>query len=169
MSPRGRAVRKGISKLYPRLWRYCVALTGSREHADDLAQTACLRAIEKSALYDPAIKFAPWMFRLTQRLWINEVRKNKVRTGAGHIAIEDADLIDPSPNPEASVVGQDVWREVMSLPEAQRSTVFLVYVEGHSYREAADIIEIPVGTVMSRLAAARKQLSHIFSKQEEMQ
>lgn len=125
--------------------------------------------MEKSELYDPALQFDPWMFRLTQRLWFNEVRKENVRMGAGHIAVEDANLIDMNPSPETAVAGQDIWGEVMKLPEAQRSTVFLVYVEGHSYREAADIIEIPVGTVMSRLAAARKQLSHAFSQQEEMQ
>ena len=156
------AVREGIDKLYPRLWGYCLVLTGTAERADELAQAACLRALEKANLFDDGSHFDRWMFRLTQRLWINERRKDAVRTGGGLLTIEDAELADQGLDPESNLLGREVVLGVMRLPEAQRSAVALVYVEGHSYRDAAVILDIPVGTVMSRLAAARSKLAREF-------
>ena len=86
------------------------------------------------------------------------MRANAVRRGGGLVAVEDAQLPDPRSGPEANFIAREVLREVMALPEAQRSTVLLVYVEGYSYKEASEILDIPIGTVMSRLAAARSKL-----------
>ena len=155
-------MRAGIDATYSRLWRYCLVLTGKRDLADDLAQAACLRALEKADLFQSGTHFDRWIFRLTHNLWINELRKQAVRRGAGITPIEETDLPDPRPDQEMNILGQQVLTQIMTLPEAQRSTVLLVYGEGYSYRDAAEVLEIPVGTVMSRLAGARKKLAQHF-------
>jgi len=144
--------------MFSRLWRYCIVLTGSREHADDLAQMTCLRALEKASLYVPNTRLDSWLFKMAQRLWINELCKTKVRKGGGLVSVDEIDLPDRKSDPETNLFAREVLYEVMALPEAQRIAVMLVYVEGHSYKEAAEILDIPIGTVMSRLAAARTKL-----------
>jgi RNA polymerase sigma-70 factor, ECF subfamily len=160
-----REVSQGLKPLYPRLWRYCVALTGSRERAGDLAQSACLRALEKSDKFEAGTRLDHWMYRLTQRLWLNEIRADAVRKRGGMVGIDDIDIPDTKPDPESNLLAREVLREVLALPEAQRTTVILVYVEGFSYKEASGILEIPIGTVMSRLAAARTKLAGKFDEE----
>ena len=145
--------------VFPRLWRYAVALTGRRDWADDLAQTTCLRALDKADQFEPGTHLDRWMFRMAQRIWLNELRSRKVRTGGGLVPVEEIDIPDHSPEAETNILARDVLNRVNALPEAQRHSVFLVYVEGFSYKEAAEIMDIPIGTVMSRLAAARKRLN----------
>jgi RNA polymerase sigma-70 factor, ECF subfamily len=92
-------------------------------------------------------------------VWLNELRSQAVRRGGGLVAVEDIDIEDRNPTPEANIFAREVLRALGGLPEVLRSTVLMVYGEGFSYREAADILDIPVGTVMSRLSAARQKLS----------
>lgn len=159
-------VMHGLKPLYPRLWRYCLALTGRPEPADDLAQAACLRALEKSAQFQPGTHLDRWLFRIAKSVWLNELRSDAVRRGGGMSAIEDIELPDPKPGPEMNILAREVLLEVLALPEAQRVAVILVYVEGYSYKEAAALLEIPIGTVMSRLAASRAKLAGKFEPQE---
>ena len=161
-------VKKELEIFFPRLWRYCLALTGDRYRSDDLAQAACLRAIEKADKFKAGTHFDRWMFRLTQRLWINEIRKEAVRNGGGLSSIDEEDLVDTKPDPEVNLLGREVLMEVMRLPEAQRATLLLVYVEGYSYSEAANLLEIPIGTVMSRLAVARSKLVKKYGSRSEV-
>jgi RNA polymerase sigma-70 factor (ECF subfamily) len=160
-------VRSGLPRLFPRLWRYCLALTSNRDRANDLAQAACLHALEKARHFEPGTHLDRWLFRLTQRLWLNELRADAVRAGRGLLPVEEIDLADNKSDPHANLYAKEVLSAVMGLPEAQRVTVMLVYVEGHSYREAAEILDIPAGTVMSRLAAARKTLALRLVRQEK--
>ncbi len=160
-------VRRGLGDLFPRLWRYCVVLTGSRDRADDLAQASCLKAIEKSDLFQVGTHLDRWVFKVAQRLWIDELRKQTVRLGGGLVPVEETDLVDSISSPEENVLGREVLKEVLNLPEAQRSAVFLVYVEGHSYKEAAEILDTPIGTVMSRLAGARGKIGRKFEDESE--
>ncbi len=155
-------IRRGLKSLFPRLWRYCVVLTGSTDRADDLAQATCLRALEKSDQYAVGTKLDRWLFRIAQRTWLNDLRSEAVRKGGGLAPIEEIDLPDPNPGPELNLLGREVLMGVMKLPEAQRTTVALVYVEGYSYKEAAEVLDIPIGTVMSRLSAARSKLQSKF-------
>lgn len=161
-------VKKELEIFFPRLWRYCLALTGDRTRCDDLAQAACLRALEKADKFEQGTHFDRWMFRLTQRLWINEIRKEAVRKGGGLSNIDDEDLVDTKPDPEKNLLGREVLQEVMRLPEAQRATILLVYVEGYTYNEAANLLDIPVGTVMSRLAVARSKLVNKYGIRSEV-
>lgn len=159
-------VREGLRALYPRLWRYCLVLSGSTDRADDLAQATCLRALEKSGLFRQDSALDRWVFRLAQRTWLNELRAQSVRQGGGIAPIEEIDLPDQTGNPETNILAREVLLEVLALPEAQRAAVLLVYVEGYRYKEAAEILEIPIGTVMSRLAAARSKLVARFEPRE---
>ncbi|MFY0610960.1 MAG: RNA polymerase sigma factor [Hyphomicrobiaceae bacterium] len=151
-----------LRPLYPRLWRYCLVLTGNRSRADDLAQSACLRALEKSDQLGTDDRLDGWIFRIAQRIWLNELRAESVRRGGGMASIDEIEITDHRPDPETNLLAREVLLEVMALPEAQRATVVLVYVDGYSYKEAAEILDIPIGTVMSRLAAARGKLSTTF-------
>ncbi len=160
-------MRRGLKPLFPRLWRFCLVMTGNRDRADDLAQAACLRALEKAEQFTPGTKLDSWVFRIAQRLWINELRKQAVRQGGGLAPIEEIDLPDNKSDPDANLVAREAVVEVMALPEAQRVTVLLVYVEGRSYQEAAETLEIPIGTVMSRLAAARAKLASRLNRRSE--
>lgn len=139
-------------------------LTRHRADADDLAQRAVLKGLEKRASYQDDGKLDRWLFRIAQRTWLNEVRARAVRRGQGLLCVEETDIPDESPGPEANIFLGEVLSAVMALPEQQRITLLLVYVEGQTYSEAASILEIPVGTVMSRLAAARKKLGQNFTK-----
>ncbi|MGC3938622.1 RNA polymerase sigma factor [Roseobacter sp. EG26] len=158
-------VREGIPVIFPRIWRYSLTLTGTPERADDLAQAVVLRALEKAEKFEIGTRLDRWMFRIAHNLWVSEIRKNTVRAGGGLVAIEEADIISPEPGPEAVAINREVMMAVLHLPEAQRSTVVLVYVEGYSYRDAAMILDIPLGTVMSRLATARATLGQKFREE----
>ncbi|MEM7215613.1 MAG: RNA polymerase sigma factor [Pseudomonadota bacterium] len=155
-------VADGLEPLFPRLWRYCLALTSNPDRANDLAQNTCLRAMEKSHLFKQGTKLDRWIFRIAQRLWINEMRSDAVRQGGGLVAIDEIELPDKKSDPETNLFARQLLMEVMKLPEAQRTTVMLVYVEGFSYKDAARILEIPIGTVMSRLASSRAKLASKF-------
>lgn len=152
-----------MGDVYPRLWRYAVALTGRRDWGDDLAQTTCLRALDKADQFEVGTHLDRWMFRMCQRVWLNEIRSRKVRTGQGTMPVEEIDISDNSPHTEVNILARQVLSQVNALPEAQRQGVLLVYVEGFSYKEAAEIMDIPVGTVMSRLAGARKKLNALMA------
>ncbi len=96
---------------------------------------------------------------MAQRLWLNELRSRKVREGGGLVPTEETPLADSSPTTEVNIFARQVLSKIQGLPEAQRVAVLLVYVEGYSYRECAEMLDIPIGTVMSRLAAARVKLA----------
>ena len=143
-----------------------MVLTGSKDLADDLAQAACARALEKADQFKPDTHLDRWVFRIAQRLWLNNRRAEAVRRGNGVVSAVDFELIDPGPGPEANIFASEVLSKVSALPEAQREAVMLVYVEGFAYKEAAEILGIPIGTVMSRLAAARTKLAKDLSQEE---
>ena len=158
-------VTAGLPKVFPRIWRYAFSLTGSRDGADDLAQTACLRAIERADQFEKGTHLDRWMFRITHNLWISELRKERVRKGGGMPTVNLSEVPDPNQDQERDYDRKEVLRSVLDLPEAQRSTVFLVYVEGYSYKDTAEILNIPLATVMSRLATARANLGRKFRDQ----
>jgi len=136
-----------------------LARTGRRDIGEDLAQATCVRALEKQTQFQKGTRLDLWLFKMAHRLWLNDLRAQKVRRGQGVVPIEDASIPDNKPDAVSNIFGREVLNKVMSLPEAQRTTVLLVYVEGFKYAEAAEILNIPPGTVMSRLSAARATLS----------
>jgi RNA polymerase sigma-70 factor (ECF subfamily) len=154
-----REVRDGLPALWPRLWRYALVLTKDRAEAEDLAQAACLRAMEKAELFTPGTRLDAWVMRILHRLWLNERRSSKYRAGAGLVSVDDIELPSNCLEADQNIFHAQVLSRVMGLPEAQRETVLLAYLEGYKYQEVAEMLDIPIGTVMSRLAAARATLS----------
>jgi RNA polymerase sigma-70 factor (ECF subfamily) len=124
-------VRDGLDRLLPRLWRFCLVLSGNRSVADDLVQATCLRALEREDQFQPGTRLDRWLFRIAQTVWLNQLRAEKVRRGGGLVPVEQAGLIDAASDAEANLFANEVFSEVMALPEAQRAAVLLVYVEGY--------------------------------------
>lgn len=150
-------VRAALPALMKRLWRYGLVLSGNSEDAADLAQATALRALERAEQYQHGTRVDRWMFAILTSIWKNELRARSVRRGHGLVPVEDAALSQPDQN-DMNILARQVLTEMATLPEAMRETVFLVYVEGCSYAEAAETLQIPIGTVMSRLANGRKRL-----------
>ena len=155
-----------MAALYPRLWRFSLALTGDRPSADDLAQATVTRALENAEKFQAGTNLDRWLFTLARRIWLNEKRSEQVRRAGGLVAIEESDIPSPEMDTETNIIAREVFNQVMMLPEAQRIVVLMVYVEGYRYREAAEMLDIPIGTVMSRLAAARKTIQATDSSQK---
>ena len=117
-------------------------------------QATCVRALERAGQYVAGTRMDRWLLSILHSIWLNEVRVRRVRQGAGQV---DAD--GQLTFAQTHVLAAQVIRRVDALPETQRETVYLAYVEGLSYREVAEILQVPIGTVMSRLATARLKLA----------
>jgi RNA polymerase sigma-70 factor (ECF subfamily) len=156
-----REVRAGLEPCLARLWRYALVLSRARDAADDLVQATCLRAIERADQFVPGSRLDRWLFAILRSIWLNEVRSRRIREGGGFVDAEDALVIDGAKAIETSVLAAEALKAIGQLPEAQRETVLLVYGEGYTYSEAASELGIPIGTVMSRLAAARSTLAKL--------
>jgi RNA polymerase sigma-70 factor (ECF subfamily) len=139
----------------PRLRRFARGLTGSAVEADDLVQAACERALARQHQFQEGTRFDSWMFRIVQTIWIDQVRSRDVRKEGGEVAEERLGSDEPVRRVEARLALEEVRRAVDRLPPDQRTALLLVTVDGLSYKEAAEIIRVPVGTIMSRLARAR--------------
>ncbi|WP_132727951.1 sigma-70 family RNA polymerase sigma factor [Raoultella sp. BIGb0138] len=152
-------VRSQLAAHLSRLWRYGLILSRNRDIAEELVQSTCVRALEKSAQFTPGTRIDRWLFSILHSIWISELRARHVRMGQGFVDSEELTAPDSREMSEDRLYYQQIMQRVAALPEAQRNTVFLVYVEGFTYQEAADTLSVPIGTVMSRLAAARATLA----------
>ena len=146
--------------MLPRLRAFALSLTRSQTEADDLVQGACARALRSLSSFQEGTNFDAWLMRILRNLWIDGYRRKR-----DEVLV---DTTDPR-NDSVGVDGRDMaetrstlaaaWRSIRSLPEEQRSVLVLVCVEGLSYRETAHALDMPIGTVMSRLARARKAIT----------
>ncbi len=151
--------QRDLVALVPRLRRFAYALAGSADVGDDLVQAACERALKNAAAFQPGTRMDSWMFRIIQNLWLDDRRKRKVRgaqVDPDTLAISDDGF--GARQAEDRVTLEKVRASVDRLPDELRLVVALVAIEGRSYREAAEALEIPIGTVMSRLSRARALL-----------
>ena len=131
---------------------------GNKSDADDLFQATALRVLERAHQFEPGTRFDNWAFTIAVSIWRNELRSRKVRTGNGQLDAGELELDANKTSGEMNIFASQVLTRISALPDGQRMVVLFVYVEGYSYREAAEIMEIPIGTVMSRLAAARQAI-----------
>ena len=122
-------------------------------------QATCVRALERAGQFASGTRLDRWLLAIMHSIWLNELRSQRVRQGQGFVDAEQELAFDGESLAQDQVLAAQVIKRVNGLPEAQRETVFLAYVEGLSYKEIADVLHIPVGTVMSRLAAARVKLA----------
>lgn len=139
----------------PRLRRFARGLTGSGVEADDLVQAACERALARRHQFQEGTRFDSWMFRIVQTIWIDQICSREVRKSDGDIGEDRLGSDEPVRRVEARLTLAEVRRAVDRLPPDQRAALLLVTVEGLSYKEAAEVVDVPVGTIMSRLARAR--------------
>jgi RNA polymerase sigma factor (sigma-70 family) len=148
-----------IVELLPRLRRLARALSRDAADADDLVQLTVERALVHRGQWRPGTRLDSWMFRIMKNAWIDE-RRARTRRGTV-ISPEDAGLdaaSDGSGDMETRLEAQAVARAMARLPDEQRLAVTLVLVEGLSYKEAADVLEVPQGTLTSRLGRGRAAL-----------
>ncbi len=143
-----------IEAVIPRLRRYARALTGERIAADDLVQDTLERALRKLHLFRPGTDLRAWLFTVMHNVFVNQVR-------AGRLPVVDDEDMSELPQREQEADGlaiRDLDRALLRLPDDQRAVLLLVALEDMSYEEAARTLEIPIGTVMSRLSRAREKL-----------
>lgn len=159
MSTQHQYFQQQLLQTLPAIRRYCLSLTGHPSNADDLLQATVERALSRWQQYQPDTHFDRWLYRLCRNLWIDSMRREK---STDTLTDEHEQLLsgyDTAARHEASATLQRVQERMQQLNESLRTVLYLVAVEGRSYQEAADIMDVPVGTIMSRLSRARQQLS----------
>lgn len=156
MSASSELVREQLADLLPRLRRFGRAITRHREDADDLVQLAVERALVRSDQWQPGTRLDSWVFRIMKNAWIDEVRARARRDEL--FAPEEAGEHVGDAVMERQADMMAVQQAMTTLNDDQRLVVGLVLVEGLPYKEAAEVLDIPIGTLTSRLARAREVL-----------
>jgi RNA polymerase sigma-70 factor, ECF subfamily len=158
-------IRSQIIELLPRLRRFCMGITGSSDAGDDLAQSTVERALRRINQWQTGTRLDSWMFRIARNINIDEARARIRRT-----AQFDNELIDRAIGEDGRDITENrstlacVRSAMATLTEDQRALMMLVVVDGKSYREAAATLDIPIGTVMSRIARARRTIDGIVNE-----
>ena len=156
-----------LAIVWPRLRRFAYALTRDAADADDLAQMAAEKAFRSHHQFQPDSRFDSWMFRICRTVWIDTIRSRQRR--AVHEAPAEAGEHlghDPRAAIEASIDLATAMAAMQRLPDEQREVVALILIDGFGYREAADILGQPIGTVSSRLVRGRKALLDLLGKDQ---
>ncbi len=159
-------LRSALTALLPRLRRFGLAITGSRNDADDLVQAACERVLLRGDQLRDQTRMDAWIYGIMRNLWFDEVRFRKIRR---HDDIsEAADIIgeDGEAVAEGRITLAAVRAAMAGMSEDRRTLLMLVCVDGLTYQEAADTLGIAIGTVMSRLSRARRELQERLNERE---
>lgn len=145
----------------PRLRRYARALTGDRSRADDLVQDTLERALVKFHLWQPESDLRAWLFTIMHNVFVNQVRSSL----SGMTMALDDETVLPSMRATQSdrLEVRDLQQALLRVPEEQRKVLLLVGIEQMTYEEAAGVLGIPIGTVMSRLSRARERLRALLA------
>ncbi len=154
--------------LLPRLRRFARALAGDRDRADDLVQEACERALRSQEGFAPGTRFDSWMFRILRNLWLDGHRRRAARGGI-HETLDDAESIPGADGIDIAMnllELRDAERALLRLPGEQREALVLTCIEDLTYAEAATILGVPAGTVMSRAARGRIALARAMGVPE---
>ncbi len=148
-----------LAPVWPRLRRFAYALARNAADADDLSQMAVEKAFRSFGQYQVGTRFDSWLFRICRTVWIDQMRAQARKSvyeappeageGMGH---------DPRPATEAAIDLNRAMAAMQQLPDEQREVIALILVDGFGYREAAEILGQPIGTVSSRLVRGRRAL-----------
>lgn len=152
-----------IAALLPRLRRFARTVTFNREDADDLVQVAVERALLRSAQWEAGTRLDSWLFRIMKNAWIDEVRTRIRRDRL--FAPEEAGEHVGDGTAEAQQQRMAIQKAISLLSDDHRIVIGLVLVDGLPYKEAAEVLELPMGTLTSRLARAREALQALLSDQ----
>lgn len=145
----------------PRLRRYARALTRDAVRADDLVQETLLRAFRKEHLWEPGTDLRAWLFTIMHNQYVNEIRR--ATRDAASLDVQDCSaFLVANSDPSASRQLQELEQALSQLPDGQRQVILLVGLEGLSYEDVANILQIPVGTVRSRLSRGREVLRKLM-------
>lgn len=151
----------GFIQHIPRLRRYARALTGDRARADDLVQDTLERALIKLHLWRPGSDLRAWLFTIMHNVYINQLRAH---SGAAASTLDDEALqVAAQPVQPDLLELRDLQTMLSRLPDEQREVLLMVGLEQLTYEEAAGVLGIPVGTVMSRLSRARERLRALLA------
>ena len=154
-----RSFEDQLAALLPRLRRFAHALARNPTDADDLTQTAVERALRSQAQWQPGTRLDSWHYKIMRNLWIDTVRSRSRREKLEAPQTEVEALgHDPRSAMDASIELKRVMAAMQRLPDEQREVVALILIEGFGYRETAEMLELPIGTVSSRLVRGRTAL-----------
>lgn len=155
--------------LLPRLRRYAYTLTSSREDADDLVQAACERALSRRHQWQTGTRLDSWMFRIIYTIRVDGIRSLQSR--GVHVSMEE-DFRQTNDgckeDLEAKLMLQRVLQAMKQLSDSNRQILALVCIDGLSYKDTAETLQVPIGTVMSRLARARRKLYELAHGSNEL-
>lgn len=157
------AFERELLTLLPRLRRFARALARDAADADDLLQMALERALRSRAQWVPGTRLDAWMMRIVRNCWIDEAR-SRARRARTFAPAEDGETVgvDMQNEIEARAEMHSVDRAMANLSPEQREVIALVLVEGLAYREAAELLGIPIGTLTSRLTRGRQALAQML-------
>lgn len=153
-----------ILELLPRLKRFAFSLTGVEADAEDLAQSTVERAL-RTKTSPSGDELAFWLFRVCRNLWIDQTRRKN--TESAWIKCASASSPEHSSSSDRLFAQKELHRMLSALSPDHQAVLYLVAIEGHSYKEAAMVLDCPVGTVMSRLARARAQITEFREDHDE--
>ena len=145
----------------PRLRRYARALAGDAARADDLVQDTLERALVKLDLWRPGSDLRAWLFTLMHNLFVNQIRAG----GPIHCELDEASDVPVRGGQADALAVRDIHVALGKLPSEQREVILLVGLEQFGYADAAQVLGVPIGTVMSRLSRARERLREIMEGQ----
>ncbi|MDP9011040.1 MAG: RNA polymerase sigma factor [Pseudomonadota bacterium] len=158
-------VHEQLAALVPRLRRFARNLVRNQDDADDVVQMALERALKNLAQWRSDARLDSWLFKIVRNAWIDEVR-SRVRRNKVFVGEEAGEDIGSDPMEQATEAMSVQWA-MARLPEDQRTAVSLVLVEGLPYKEAAEVLDIPMGTLTSRLARGRATLQALLDAEGE--
>jgi RNA polymerase sigma-70 factor, ECF subfamily len=151
---------RDIEAEIPRLRRYARALTRDIVTADDLVQDCLTRALGKLHLWQEGSDLRAWLFTILHNQYVNHIRR-AVREGATVGLNESEPLLRRAPQQSKRLELRDLERAIAKLPEEQRTVILLVGLEGMRYEEVAAVLDVPVGTIRSRLSRGREALRRL--------
>ena len=153
------AIGQDLVALLPRLRRFALVLCRSPSLADDLVQGACERALASAGRFTPGTRFDAWAFRILRNHWIDHLRRSRTEGMTEDVTAQTHIVGDAGEEPILNkLLLAEIQQIIDSMPPEQREVLLLVCVEDLAYREAAEVLGVPIGTVMSRLARARGRL-----------
>ncbi|UYY76786.1 sigma-70 family RNA polymerase sigma factor [Sphingomonas sp. R1] len=151
------AFEDDLLALLPRLRRFARALARNPADADDLCQVAVEKALLGKASWQPGTRLDSWMYRIMRNSWIDMAR-HRQRAGQTFVDADAGADIGVDGGAEARIALGEVDAALHALPDEQREAVALVLVEGLAYKEAAAVLDVPMGTLTSRLVRGRQAL-----------
>lgn len=147
-----------IEACVPALRRYATVLLRSRDEADDLVHDCLVRALDKLHTRRDDADVRAWLFTIMHNLFVSQLRRRRARPPTEPLEEWHESAASLNPAQEDKLHWRDMLRGLDQLPEDQRSVILLISVEDMSYAEAAAVLGVPIGTVMSRLARGRERL-----------